>query len=221
MELLAILVTLVQTLIPVILGVFALQPLWKWLLIAFLVLAAVVGNLFQHRQRALIRKRDLNIALDEILRGFYSIHLADVRARTNLMEPRRRWNPKKWFGKVELVPVYWYNTGQGDPDLRLALKAGTGVAGTAFSEKRQVFGDLEMMRRPGASRWGLTDEQVALTAHVKYVLSTPVFSRSNPDRVTMVLNLDTDQDGPPDQFREDRLGDPARNLANTISKVFR
>lgn len=87
------------------------------------------------------------------------------------------------------------------PDHRMRLRRGKGCAGSAWA--RAVAGPIEDCWKPVYAtetmltpsllkeRWKLSDEQIAQTRHILWILSIPLFQRTERQRTFLgVLNFD-------------------------------
>jgi hypothetical protein len=102
------------------------------------------------------------------------------------------------------------------PDFKVRLRLGQGCAGAAWQQaigstisdfwRPVVAKSTDLTPRRQKDRWHLTDEQVRLTGHILWIVSIPLFTKSQGQRTFLgVLNFD----GVHQQLRHpDRLSQP-------------
>ncbi len=121
--------------------------------------------------------------------------------RINIMVARRRWWCLWLYGSFDFEYPLGFSTPNNHHDMKLHLLWFQGIAGEAF-RKGQPLAKYIPPGPPGPtyeSRWWLTAGQARKTAHVRWVLSVPMFVEAKAGEVEKaqargVINVDVTDD---------------------------
>jgi hypothetical protein len=191
-----------------------------WILGGAVVLAATAGSAVTlgagnrtrgARDRAR-RQRLARSIVEDVLRG----SIASLSARPD------------HTGAVVFLPsedgslqsVYTYNK-RGKADGELRFEKWQGATGHAWGEQDQTIALLD--RAPASDlreRWKLSADQIAMTAHLKVVVATPIWATDDSERMVGIVSIDSDLPDAECQLTSDRALDEAIQLAQLLAHVL-
>jgi hypothetical protein len=119
-----------------------------------------------------------------------------------------------------LCATFTYNKDR-KPDRNIVFEERAGATGHAWWSGEQTVADLSAASEADLERtWKLTSEQVRVTAHVKAIVSTVLWSSTQPRRKLGVLSIDCEEPMDACRMSSDDALEVALSLARTAAYVL-
>ena len=169
---------------------------------------------------ATTKRENISILTQEILRNLHerlSRRLQEherEQIRVNVMIVKRTWQSKF---KPVLVMAISIPDLSNSPEWDLMFEKRQGCSGTAWDQKRQIFGDLTRIKEEGGSQWNLTKGMLEITRNVKAILSTPIMKKWRG--VVGVLNIDTLDPSLVEFLRDEETREQASEAAQVLAAL--
>ncbi|MFN0070770.1 MAG: hypothetical protein ACKVVP_04685 [Chloroflexota bacterium] len=120
-----------------------------------------------------------------------------------------------------LYPRFAYNK-ENQPDRNVSFRPLVGCTGHAWGQGRQTRANLsEATSVDLATTWKLSPEQITLTAHLRTVVSTPIWNEDAPDVMLGVVTVDSQADETTCGITTDESADEARQLAVLLARILK
>lgn len=123
-------------------------------------------------------------------------------------------------GPQMLIARLKYNK-QNKPDRDLRFERWQGCAGHGWARGDQMVADLaEVSEQELAQTWKLTPEQIAMTRHLRLVVSTPIRADGDPEKVLGMLAVDSEVDNDACGLKDVASLDEAWQLALLVGRIL-
>jgi len=122
--------------------------------------------------------------------------------------------------KDELEIKYWSSRMFNAPDLSIKFQKWQGVTGYAWGYLKPVVADMTVAREiKGGAEWGLTTEQRMMTKNLNAIMSIPIMSSKEPNKIIGILNFDSHSSSV-EFFIQESTQQVAANLAAMIGAII-
>jgi hypothetical protein len=164
---------------------------------------SVYTNLYPSRRDASsVIKKALDLACLLLGQGRSGLYRANV------------FTPMDSSGQT--LGIKYYSTNMTDArDIKIRLDKWQGATGLAWGYKTPIVANLGIEGVKGGASWGLTPEQVEITASLEAILAYPIRHPKKVGEFVGILSFDT-HDKPPEDFFEE--GSRYLEIASTVSK---